>query len=76
MIVKPYSYKIPVPERAPYGALGAGGCMSTSGCSCRYRSSLRTWSGGPGGNLLHGPVSLPGKQSTQELSEIRSYPPG
>ena len=28
--------------------------MSTSECSCRYRSSLRTWSGGPGGTSCTG----------------------
>ncbi len=49
MRVKPYAIRFPS-RNARHTALSApGACMSTSGCSCRYRSSLRTCSGGPGG---------------------------
>jgi hypothetical protein len=48
MRVKPYAIRFPS-RNARHTALSApGGWMSTSGCSCRYRSSLRIWSGGPG----------------------------
>ena len=32
--------------------------MSTSGCSCRYRSSLRTCSGGPGEPLARASIAI------------------
>jgi len=49
MRVKPYAIRFPS-RNARHTALSApGGSMSTSGCFCQYRSSLRTWSGGPGG---------------------------
>jgi hypothetical protein len=54
MRVKPYPIRSPS-LNARHAALPApGGPMSTSGCSCRYRSSLRTWSGGPGGTSCTG----------------------
>jgi len=47
-------------RNARHTALSApGGCMSTSGCSCRYRSSLRTCSGGPGGTSCTGQYRYP-----------------
>jgi hypothetical protein len=49
MRVKPYAIRFPS-RNARHTALSApGGRISTSGCSCRYRSSLRTRSSGPGG---------------------------
>ena len=75
MRVKPYSDEVPVPERAPYGTLGAR----------RLYVAVRVLLPVPlkppdllrrsGGNLLHGPVSLSGKRSAQRLSEITCYPP-
>jgi hypothetical protein len=35
--------------------------MPTSGCSCRYRSSLRTCSGGPGGTSCTGQYCYPAR---------------
>ena len=59
MRVKPYAIRFPS-RKARHTALPApGGWMSTSGCSCRYRSSLRTWSGGPGGTLCTGQYRYP-----------------
>ena len=59
MRVKPYAIRSP-PRNARHTALPApGGQMSTSGCSCRYRSSLRTWSGGPGGTSCTGQYRHP-----------------
>lgn len=52
-------YEVPVAERAPYGALGAGGLYVDVRvlCSCRYRSSLGTWSGGPGKPLARAGIA-------------------
>ena len=59
MRVKPYAIRFPS-RNARHTALSApGGCMSTSGCSCRYRSSLRTCSGGPGGTSCTGQYRYP-----------------
>jgi hypothetical protein len=59
MRVKPYPIRSPS-LNARHTALPApGGSMSTSGCSCRYRSSLRTWSGGPGGTSCTGQYRYP-----------------
>ena len=59
MSVKPYAIRFPS-RNARHTALSApGGCMSTSECSCRYRSSLRTWSGGPGGTSRTGQYRYP-----------------
>jgi len=59
MRVKPYPIRFPS-LNARHTALPApGGSMSTSGCSCRYRSSLRTWSGGPGGTSCTGQYRYP-----------------
>ena len=59
MRVKPYAIRFPS-RNARHTALPApGGCMSTSGCSCRYRSSLRAWSGGPGGTSCTGQYRYP-----------------
>ena len=68
MRVKPYAMRSP-PLTARHTALWApGGCMSTSGCSCRYRSSLRTWSGGPGG------ISCTGQYRYRVSSQHKSFP--
>ena len=54
MRVKPYAIRFPS-RNARHTALSApGGRMSTSGCSCWYRSSLRTCSAGPGGTSCTG----------------------
>ena len=59
MRVKPYAIRSPS-RNARHTALRApGGSISTSGCSCRYRSSLRTWSGGPGGTSCTGQYRYP-----------------
>jgi hypothetical protein len=59
MMVKPYAIRFPS-RNARHTALSApGGCMSTCGCSCRYRSSLRTCSGGPGGTSCTGQYRHP-----------------
>ena len=59
MRVKPYAIRFPS-RNARHTALSApGGWMSTSGCSCRYRSSLRTCSGGPGGTSCTGQYGYP-----------------
>jgi len=59
MRVKPYAMRSPS-RNARHTALRApGACMSTSGCSCRYRSSLGTWSGGPGGTSRTGQYRYP-----------------
>src|SRR5207302_9159153 len=67
--------KVPVPKRAPYGAVGAR----------RLDVDVRVLLPVPlkppdlvrrsGGNLVHEPVSLSGKRSAQRLSEITCYPP-
>ena len=59
MRVKPYAIRFPS-RNAHHTALPApGGWISTSGCSCRYRSSLRTWSGRPGGTSCTGQYRHP-----------------
>ena len=59
MRVKPYAIRCPS-RNARHTALSApGGCMSTSGFSWRYLSSLRTWSGGPGGTSCTGQYRYP-----------------
>ena len=68
--VKPYAIRFPS-RNARHTALSApGGCRSTSGCSCRYRSSLRTCSGGPGGTSCTGLVSPSGTRSAQAGDHI------
>ena len=57
--VKPYAIRFPS-RNARHTALSApGGCMSTSGCSRQYRSSLRTCSGGPEGTSCTGQYRYP-----------------
>jgi hypothetical protein len=57
--VKPYAIRSPS-RNASHTALRApGGSIPTSGCSRRYRSSLRTWSGGPGGTSCTGQYRYP-----------------
>ena len=59
MRVKPYAIRFPS-RYARHTALSApGGRMSTSGCSCRYRSSLRTCTSGPGGTSCTGQYRHP-----------------
>jgi len=59
MRVRPYAIRFPS-RNARHTALSApGGCMSTSGCSCRYRSSLRTCSGGPSRTSCTGQYRYP-----------------
>ena len=75
MRVKPYAMRSPS-RNARHTALWAPGCwMSTSGCPCRYRSSLGTWSGGPGGTSRTGQYRYPVQRPAQQLSEITRYPP-
>lgn len=68
------SDKVPVPERAPYGTLG------TRRLYVDVRVLLPVPLKPPdlvrrsGGNLVHGPVSLPGKRSAQRLSGITCHP--
>ena len=67
--------KVPVPERAPHGTAGAR----------RLYVDVRVLLPVPlkppdllrrsGGNLVHGPVSLPGQRSAQRLCAIACYPP-
>lgn len=58
MRVKPYAIRFPS-RNARHTALSVpGGCMSTSGYSCRYRSSLQTWSGGPGEPLAPASIAI------------------
>jgi hypothetical protein len=54
MRVKPYAMRSPSRNARHTALCAPGGCMSMSGCSCRYRSSLGTWSGGPGGTSRTG----------------------
>ena len=57
--VKPYATRFPS-RNARHTALSApDGCRPASGCSSRYRSSLRTWSGGPGGTSRTGQYRYP-----------------
>jgi len=63
-----------VPERAPYGALGAGRLYVDVRVLLPVPLKPPNLVRRAGGNLLHGPVSLSSKQSTQELSEITCYP--
>jgi hypothetical protein len=66
MRVKPYAMRS---LTARHTALWApGGSISTSGCSCRYRSSLRTWSGGPGG------ISCTGQYRYRASNQHKSFP--
>ena len=75
MRVKPYTIRFPS-RKAHHTALSApGGCMSTSGCSCRYRSSLRTCSGGPGGTSCTGQYHYPVSGQRNGFPEITCYPP-
>ena len=75
MRVKPYAMRSP-PRNARHTALWApGGCMSTSGCPCRYRSSLGTWSGGPGGTSRTGKYRYPVSGQRNSFPKITRYPP-
>ena len=80
MRVKPYAIRSPS-RNARHTALRApGGSISTSGCSCRYRSSLRTWSGGPGGTSCTGQYRCPASGPRNRLLKTRAarrygYPP-
>jgi hypothetical protein len=70
MRVKPYATRFP-PWNARHTALSAsGGCMSMSGCSCRYRSSLGTWSGGPGGTSCTGQYRYPVSGQRNSFSKL------
>ena len=71
MRVNPYAIRSPS-RNARHTALRApGGSISTSGCSCRYRSSLRTWSGGPGGTSCTGQYRCPESGPRNRLLKIR-----
>jgi hypothetical protein len=59
MRVKPYAMSSPSRNARHTALCAPGGCMSTSGCSCRYRSSLLSWSGGPGGTSCTGQYRYP-----------------
>ena len=82
MRVKPYAIRSPS-RNARHTVLRApGGSISTSGCSCRYRSSLRTWSGGPGGTSCTGQYRYPLSGPRNRLLKTRAtrrrgygYPP-
>jgi hypothetical protein len=72
MRVKPYAIRSPS-RNARHTALRApGGSISTSGCSCRYRSSLRTWSGGPGGTSCTGQYRYPVSGPRNRLVKTRA----
>jgi hypothetical protein len=68
MRVKPYAMRSPSLTARHTALWAPGGCMSTSGCSCRYRLSLRTWSGGPGG------ISCTGQYRYRVSSQHKSFP--
>jgi hypothetical protein len=75
MRVKPYAIRSPS-RNARHTALPApGGSISTSGCSCRYRSSLRTWSGGPGGTSCTGQYRYPVSCPRNRLVKNTRHPP-
>ena len=75
MRVKPYAIRSPS-RNARHTALPApGGSISTSGCSCRYRSSLRTWSGGPGGTSCTGQYRYPVSCPRNRLVKNTHHPP-
>jgi hypothetical protein len=75
MRVKPYAIRSPS-RNARHTALPApGGSRSTSGCSCRYRSSLRTWSGGPGGTSCTGQYRYPVSCPRNRLVKNTRHPP-
>jgi hypothetical protein len=72
MRVKPYAIRSPS-RNARHTVLRApGGSISTSGCSCRYRSSLRTWSGGPGGTSCTGQYRYPLSGPRNRLLKTRA----
>jgi len=60
-------YEVPVPERAPHRALGAGGLYVDVRVLLPVPLKPRNLVRRAGGNLSHGSVSLPGKRSTQAL---------
>jgi hypothetical protein len=59
MRVKPYAIRSPSRNARQTALRAPGGSISTSGCSCRYRSSLRTWFGRPGGTSCTGQYRCP-----------------
>jgi Transposase DDE domain len=67
--------KVPIPERAPYSAVGArrpyGDVRVLLPVPLKPLDLLRRSEG----NLVHGPVSLSGQRSAQWLSGITCYPP-
>ena len=67
--------EVPVPERAPYGARGAGRQYVDIRVPLPVPLKPRNLVRRTRRNLSHGPVSLSGKRSTQQLSEITRYPP-
>ena len=69
MRVKPYGDKVPIPERAPHGPTGAGRLYIDVRVLLPVPLKPPNLVRRTGGNLLHGPVSLPGELTTQPLSE-------
>jgi hypothetical protein len=59
MRARPYAMSSPSRNARHTALCAPGGCMSMSGCSCRYRSSLVSWSGGPGGTSCTGQYRYP-----------------
>ena len=60
-------YEVPVPERAPHRALGAGGLYVDVRVLLPVPLKPRNLVRRARGNISHGSVSLPGKRSTQAL---------
>jgi hypothetical protein len=81
MRVKPYAIRSPSRNARQTALRAPGGSISTSGCSCRYRSSLRTWFGGPGGTSCTGQYRCPVSGPRNRLLKTRAtrrryrYPP-
>jgi len=67
--------EVPVPERAPHGALGAGRLYVDVRVPLPVPLKPRNLVRRAGGNLSHGLVSLSGQRSAQQLPEITRYPP-
>jgi hypothetical protein len=72
MRVKPYAIRSPSRNARHTALRPPGGSISTSGCSCRYRSSLRTWSGGPGGTSCTGQYRYPLSGPRNRLLKTRA----
>jgi hypothetical protein len=68
---KPYAIRSPSRNARHTALRTPGGSISTSGCSRRHRSSLRTWSGGPGGTSCTGQYRHPSSGPRNRLLKTR-----